>query len=214
MADVFISYHEKSAGELAAQIAAALESAGISCWYAKRDIPPGGAFAEDIPSQIDACKVFLLILNESVYQSKHIENELGLAFSRLNKGEHITILPLEIGDFKQESWVKYYLIQTQSVKIPCLDEAHVQDVTQKISNILDKKSAPMEKNNSITSNYFHKLEKELRNIKYRLHIKVWMDVIQVLIFFLYLLVASFFYLHTGKEPFGFFIDAIINFLKG
>ena len=56
MADVFISYHAKSAGELAAQIAAALESAGISCWYAKRDIPPGGDFARYIPPKIDACK--------------------------------------------------------------------------------------------------------------------------------------------------------------
>ena len=66
MADVFSSYHEKSAGEIAAKIADALESVGISCWYAKRDIPSGGDFARSIPTQIDACKVFLLILNDNV----------------------------------------------------------------------------------------------------------------------------------------------------
>ena len=131
---------------MAQQIAAALENVGISCWYAKRDIPPGGDFARYIPPQIDACKVFLLILNESVYKSNHIENEVGLAFGRLNHGEEITILPLEIGDFKRESWVKYYLVHTQSVKIPRLDEAHIQEITLKMSNILNKVPTPTEEN--------------------------------------------------------------------
>ena len=137
MADVFISYHEKSAGELAAQIADALESAGISCWYAKRDIPPGGDFARYIPPQIDACKVFLLILNDSVvHHSNHIENELGLAFGRFNNGEKITILPLEIGDFKRESWIRYYLVHTQSLKIPLLDYTHIQELVEQISKVI------------------------------------------------------------------------------
>ena len=139
MADVFISYHEQSAGDIAAKIADALEEAGISCWYAKRDIPPGGDFARYIPPQIDACKVFLLILNDSVvHQSNHIENELGLAFGRLNRKEEITILPLEIGEFKRETWIRYYLVHTQSVKIPLLDNTQAQEVTRKIANILGK----------------------------------------------------------------------------
>ena len=137
MADVFISYHEQSAGELVAKIADALENVGIFCWYAKRDIPPGGNFARDIPPQIDACKVFLLILNDSVvHQSNHIENELGLAFGRLNRKEEITILPLEIGDFKRETWVKYYLVHTQSVKIPLFNNTYAQELTNQIGNIL------------------------------------------------------------------------------
>lgn len=70
MADVFISYHENSAGELAKQIADALDAAGISSWCARRDLPGGGNFAQDIPPQIGACRVFLLILNNNVYQSR------------------------------------------------------------------------------------------------------------------------------------------------
>lgn len=136
MADVFISYHEQSAGKLAAQIADALESAGISCWYAKRDIPPGGDFVRHIPPQIDACKVFLLILNDSiVHQSRHMENELGLAFGRLNNGEEVTILPLEIGDFKRESWIRYYLVHTQSIRIPTLDEQHMKSLIEHIKRL-------------------------------------------------------------------------------
>lgn len=138
MADVFISYHEKSAGKLAAQIADALASAGISCWYAKRDIPPGGDFAENISSQIDACRVFLLILNESVYQSKHIESELGLAFGRWNRGEEITILPLEFSGFERATWARYYLIHTQSMRISSLDEISLQELTTRIFNLLGR----------------------------------------------------------------------------
>ena len=136
MADVFISYHEQSAGDIAAKIAAALEEAGISCWYAKRDIPAGGDFARYIPPQIDACKVFLLILNEGVYQSNHIENEVGLAFSRLNKGDNIKIIPLEIGDFKRESWVRYYLVHTQSMKISMANQQHMQTLIEYVNRAL------------------------------------------------------------------------------
>ena len=128
MADVFISYHESSAGGLAAQIADTLEASGISCWYAKRDIPTGGDFARTIPPQIDACKVFLLILNENAQRSKHIESELGLAFSRANRGGDITIFPVEIGDFEPESWIRYYLIHAQILKAPVLDAERLQEL--------------------------------------------------------------------------------------
>lgn len=138
MADVFISYHAKSAGKLVEQIVDALESAGISCWYAKRDIPAGGDFARYIPPQIDACRLFLLILNEEVYQSKHIENEVGLAFSRLNKGEDIAILPIETEGFERKSWIRYYLIHTQSVKMPTLNPERIHDLAQQAANLLNR----------------------------------------------------------------------------
>ena len=142
MADVFISYHEKSAGKLAAQIARTLESSGISCWYAKRDIPTGADFARTIPPQIDACKVFLLILNENAQTSKHIESELGLAFSRSNRGEEITIFPVEIGNFEKEAWIKYYLIHTQILKAPVLDAEHIQELARQVMRLLNRQLQP------------------------------------------------------------------------
>ena len=74
-----------------------------------------------------------------VYQSKHIENEVGIAFSRSNKGENITILPVEIGDFirLQDTWVEYYLIHTQSVKMPQPDKQNVEKLIRKTARILD-----------------------------------------------------------------------------
>ena len=61
VADVFISYHEQSAGDIAAKIAAALEEAGISCWYAKRDIPAGGRFCPLHTAPTDAPRTSPLV---------------------------------------------------------------------------------------------------------------------------------------------------------
>ena len=110
---------------------------------ARRDLPFGGNFAREIPSQIDACRLFLLILTESVYQSEHIENEVGIAFSRRNKKENIQIVPLELGDFTRKEWVQYYLIHTQSVKFPAQpDEQRIQRLVKRIALNLNPASKP------------------------------------------------------------------------
>ena len=143
MADVFISYHEESAGELAEQIADALDDAGISAWCARRDMALGGNFAREIPNQIHACRLFLLILDDNVYHSEHIENEVGIAFSRVNKKENIRILPLELGEFTRKDWVEYYLIHTQGVKFPAQpDEKRLQRLVKQIAKALNQETQP------------------------------------------------------------------------
>ena len=67
--DVFISYHTSTAADQVRKIAAALEGAGISCWYAPRDCAP--QFAEEIVRAIRGCRVFLLLLNTGSNQSEH-----------------------------------------------------------------------------------------------------------------------------------------------
>lgn len=140
VSEVFVSYHEASAGELAQTIADKLEEAGISCWCARRDMPFGGDFARTIPGQIDACKVFLLLLNENAYRSDHIESEVGLAFSRRNKKRNLRILPVEIGDFTRRDWIEYYLIHTQSMKFPENPDARrIQELVNRIADLLPAK---------------------------------------------------------------------------
>ena len=148
MADVFISYHEESAGELAQQIAEALEKAGISCWIARRDMPHGGDFAHEIPPQIAVCKLFLLLLNEKAYQSKHIESETGLAFRRLNRRNDIIILPVETGEFTmiETGWIAYYLVQIQSVKLFHPNMVDIRELARKIAQLLGKTPPPSPQN--------------------------------------------------------------------
>lgn len=147
MADVFISYHEDSAGKLAEQIADALDEAGISCWCARRDMLFGGNFAHEIPAQIHDCRLFLLLLNENVYHSEHIENELGIAFSRRNKKEDIRILPLELGKFVRKDWVEYYLIHAQSVKFPPIpNEQYIRRLVKQIAKTLNQETPELDVN--------------------------------------------------------------------
>ena len=106
----------------------------------------GGNFAREIPNQIHDCRLFLLVLNDNVYHSEHIENEVGIAFSRVNKKENILILPLELGDFTRKDWVEYYLIHTQSVKFPAQpDEKRIQRLVKQIAKALNRETQPAPK---------------------------------------------------------------------
>ena len=110
--EVFISYHEASAGELVRKLADRLEGAGISCWYASRDLPPGEDFAKRIPEQINNCKAFLFILNEGANASEHMGNEMAVAFRRKDKG--LSIIPYQVEPCELAPWLKdYYLARIQ-----------------------------------------------------------------------------------------------------
>lgn len=98
MADVFISYPIDSAAEVVKRIADALKMAGISCWYANRDIYEGN-YVGQITRAIRECKVFLLILNQEAMQSQYMESEAALAFRRVMNHEKLTFLCVNIGAF-------------------------------------------------------------------------------------------------------------------
>lgn len=95
--DVFISHHEDSAGPLAAQIANALESVEISCWYAPRDIKTQD-FRNEISSAIHNCKVFLLLVNPQVEHRPEIRAECEQAYEFYKQNPEQP--PLEIRIFR------------------------------------------------------------------------------------------------------------------
>lgn len=113
MADVFISYHIKSALETARKISGRLAERGISCWYSETGIRGGEDFAKTVPPQIETCKVFLLIVDKGAVQSNHVGNELGLAFKRVNQ---IAIIPFQTEECDLTYWTKYYLVHIQIMK--------------------------------------------------------------------------------------------------
>ena len=76
--EVFISYHTDSGLAYAKEIAEELESVGIWCFYAYRDIREGN-YKEQIVSHIKDSKIFLLILNEGATQSEDVEAEVSVA---------------------------------------------------------------------------------------------------------------------------------------
>ncbi len=103
--DVFISYEHQSKS-IADNICAYLESKGVRCWYAPRDVV--GAYADSIINAIEKCKVFVLILNHNSSESPHVLNEVEMAYNRIIQG-NLTLVPFKIDDGTLSKSMEYYV---------------------------------------------------------------------------------------------------------
>ena len=79
--DVFISYASPDAS-VAEVVCGALESAGVTCWMAQRDVVPGEFYADAIVRAIDAAKVIVLVLSREAVDSPHVLREVERATSK------------------------------------------------------------------------------------------------------------------------------------
>jgi hypothetical protein len=77
---VFISHSSKDK-PVADAICNHLESAGVRCWIAPRDIAFGSDWTEGIMRGIDGCRVFVLVFSEHANDSEHVRREVAKAFS-------------------------------------------------------------------------------------------------------------------------------------
>ncbi len=78
---IFISYASVDK-VVAEQICTALESSGMGCWMAPRDIEPGADYPAAILQGIQRARVIVFIVSPAAVQSPHILSELGHAFSK------------------------------------------------------------------------------------------------------------------------------------
>lgn len=88
--DIFISYSSEDK-IVADAVVAALESRGIRCWYAPRDIEAGRDWGESITNAISESTLMLLIFSENSNKSKRVLDEIYYSIS-----EGKTILPFRI----------------------------------------------------------------------------------------------------------------------
>jgi TolB-like protein/Tfp pilus assembly protein PilF len=79
--DVFLSYASQDAA-VANTVVAVLESQGIKCWIAPRDVTPGEFYAGSIVHAIDAAKATVLILSGNASSSPHVVREVERAASK------------------------------------------------------------------------------------------------------------------------------------
>src|SRR5579863_1265768 len=79
--DVFIS-HAGDDASVAVEVCALLESRGLRCWMAPRDVSAGAVWDEAILDAIERSRVFLLILSQNANQSPFVKNEVNRAFSQ------------------------------------------------------------------------------------------------------------------------------------
>jgi TIR domain/Sel1 repeat len=101
--DVFISYssHDKPTADAAC---AALESRGIRCWIAPRDVFPGEEYAASLVRALHECRVMVLVFSSGANRSPQVLREVERAVSR-----GVPILPLRIEDVPPSEAMEYYI---------------------------------------------------------------------------------------------------------
>jgi hypothetical protein len=72
---VFISYSSRDR-EPAERLVAEIESIGIPCWMAPRDIPSGASYGKEIVDALEAAEIFVVLLSTHSNSSIHVANEI------------------------------------------------------------------------------------------------------------------------------------------
>jgi len=101
--DVFVSYPSVDKAT-ADGVVAALESHGLRCWYAPRDVIAGADWAGSIVQAIGASQLVVLVFSEAANASDHILREV-----RQAADARIPILPFRISPEAPNSSLEYYI---------------------------------------------------------------------------------------------------------
>lgn len=129
--EVFISYSSVDRA-IAEVVCSALESNGIECWIAPRDIVPGTDWGEAIIDAINQCRVMVLIFSSRANASTQIKREVERA---VNKG--VKVIPLRIEDVVPAKALEYFIGSVQwfdALTVPV--EGHLSDLVQTVTNAL------------------------------------------------------------------------------
>ncbi|WP_230169333.1 toll/interleukin-1 receptor domain-containing protein [Roseomonas sp. CECT 9278] len=101
--DVFLSY--ASADRAAADaVCAALETRGIRCWIAPRDVPAGADWGEAILTAIGRAHAMVLVLSRHTAASVHVRNEVVTAVS-----QSLALVPVRIEDCQPGGALRLHL---------------------------------------------------------------------------------------------------------
>jgi hypothetical protein len=105
--DAFISHSTKNA-DSATAICRGLEEAGLRCWIAPRDIPPGAAYDESIVEALGACRTMVLVLSAQSNTSDEVKKEVRNAVN-----DRIPVLPFRIEPVDFSPALRYHLSAAQ-----------------------------------------------------------------------------------------------------
>jgi TolB-like protein len=111
---VFLSYASPDA-EVANQVCQFLESHGVACWMAPRDVQPGAQYADAIVRAINDAKALVLVLSASAIGSSHVGREIERAASK-----HKQIIALKIDAAILTPALEYFLSESQWIDAAAL----------------------------------------------------------------------------------------------
>ena len=101
--DVFISHSARDKA-YADAMSAALESRGIRCWIAPRDIRPGMEWGAAIVEAIEGARMMLLVFSAQANASPQISREVERA---VHKG--VIVIPVRVEDVRPTGNLEYFL---------------------------------------------------------------------------------------------------------
>ncbi len=113
-APIFISYASQDA-DTANQICRSLESQGISCWIAPRDVKPGAEYADAIVRAINDAKAIVLVMSASGVASAHVGREVERAASKRKP-----IIAFRVDAAPLSAAFEYFLSQSQWIDVQAL----------------------------------------------------------------------------------------------
>lgn len=129
--DIFLSYssHDKT---IADAVCATLETNGIRCWIAPRDVLPGLPYGEALIDALNRSKILVLIFSEGANSSNQVMREVERAVSKA-----IPIIPFRIEDVPLSKQMEYCIsaIHWIDAMTPPL-EKHILSLAKTLQNIL------------------------------------------------------------------------------
>jgi hypothetical protein len=137
--DAFISYssHDKVVADAACAL---LESRGIRCWIAPRDVTPGMDWGSEIIDAINGARVMVLVYSASANESGQIRREV-------ERGVHkgIPIVPFRIEDVPMSKSLEYFISAQHwlDALTPPLEQ-HLDYLARTVTLLLSRPGPPSE----------------------------------------------------------------------
>lgn len=140
---VFLSYSSKDS-DVAESVCSVLETDGIKCWMAPRNIQPGMDYASAIISGLKASQLLVVVFSKDSNNSPHVLREIERA---VNLG--IPIIPFKIDPTNPSGAFEYFLSTPhwlEAITRPLI--SHIHTLRQTIRHI--QKTLPNHKNQGIS----------------------------------------------------------------
>ena len=128
--EVFISYASEDE-VVANQVRDALETAGIACWIAPRDILAGQSWASSIVGALEECRILLVLISNSANRSRQMAREVELADAKKRR-----ILPVRLEDVVPQKDLEYFTSNRQWVDVfPFPVDQHSATLIQAVTTL-------------------------------------------------------------------------------
>ena len=136
-APVFISYSQPDY-DCAMELVARIESEGITCWIAPRDIAPAADWAAEIIDAIAGASVMILVFSAGSNDSAQVRREVERAVHK-----QVSILPFRLENVLPSKSLEYFLsAQHWMDAFPPPREPHYARLVSHLKTRLAEKSAP------------------------------------------------------------------------